>query len=121
MMQAVLAGPIHQLLLQLLTLVVVAVLATVGHRVVLLLDTHLTARQRELLASAAKDAVLWAEEFGGSTGEAKFKSALTVVQKVLSHYGFTLSDIEAAVQAAYAEAVKDGLLTVQPPSPPVKQ
>lgn len=109
-MAQVLNGPIHALLLQLLIAGLTAAGGVVVPRATRWIDAHATARQRSVLAAAAHDAVLWAERFAGPAGDAKFQAATRAVNRALGRWGFTLADVEGAVQAAWAAATKDGLL-----------
>ncbi|MDE3095776.1 MAG: hypothetical protein KGK07_07230 [Chloroflexota bacterium] len=119
-MGSLLTGSVDPLLLGLLKLALVAAIGYVAPRAVRWLDAHTTAQQRTLLGSAARDAVLWAEQFAGPAGNAKFQAAVARLNVLLGRYGFTAAEIEGAVQAAWAAAKAQGLLNApaQPAAPP---
>lgn len=73
--------------------------------------THTTAGERTVLDGLARDAVAWAEQFAASPdGQAKFQQATALLQAALQRRGLCVhvAEVEAAVQAAWAQMPKTG-------------
>jgi hypothetical protein len=81
---------------------------------------HTTAVQRALLGELAAAAVPFVErEFRTLSGAMKAAKAVSIVLVWLRKRGIaiTLQEVEAAVEAAYAQAEKNGILAVYAPPP----
>lgn len=80
---------------------------------------HTTATERAVLAGLARDAVSWAERYASSpAGDAKFKQALNLVQGWLAKRGIHIdaTEVEAAIQQAYADLKQSGVLAAAGPT-----
>jgi GH35 family endo-1,4-beta-xylanase len=80
-----------------------------------------TVNQQNLLNSIAYNAVLFIEQrYKDLEGNGKFSEAVQHVVQVLAQKGFNIdiAAIQAAVQAAYEDAKKNGLITVIPTPTP---
>lgn len=103
----------------LLDLVYVVSLAAIG-AAASWFRANTTAAQRALLGALAAIAVPFVErEFPTLSGAMKAAKAVSLVLEWLRRRGIamTLQEIEAAVEAAYAEAEKSGILAVYAPPP----
>lgn len=75
------------------------------------LDSKLTASQRQLLDSIAQDAVVYiGKQWKEVNGQDKFILAVQHVLDSANHYGLNLSmqDVQAAIEAAYQRSKVDG-------------
>ena len=92
-----------------------------AHQVVLArwYDAATTAQERSVLASISNGAVAWVERYGSSPdGQAKFRQAVALVQAWLGARGITvnMTEIQAAIQDAYASMKTSGALAAAGPT-----
>ncbi len=74
------------------------------------LDSKLTASQRQLLDAIAKDAIVYiGKQWEEKDGQEKFSLAVQHVLDSANHYGLNLSmqDVQAAIEAAYQRSKID--------------
>jgi hypothetical protein len=76
------------------------------------IKAHTTLQQRAILSEIVNDGVVWAEHYIAGPGASKFAAVIKNARADLKSRGINvnLSEIESAVQAAYAKAKSTGLL-----------
>ncbi len=110
---------LHTILVDLLYAGVSAAIAYLAPKAKAFIMTHTTAAERQTLDSLASAAVPFVERaFASLDGAGKMKQAIAFVDKELTalHIPLSATDIEAAIEKAYADAKAKGILSVYTPA-----
>lgn len=102
-------GTIAEAVVGLLAMVVIAILYKIKAKAEAWLEANTSAKQRDILHKVAQEAYALVEkEFPKTKGQAKLDAAIDkVIQRLsLDKMGFTVEDVRAAVQKAWAELDK---------------